>query len=121
LPFARAFRNPALTRSTIKIRTNSATAPSTVKSSCHAIRPPGFQKFKLKMPVLAAKVGLSARALIEKYLVPLLSATTTKFCQYQGKFTDSRTVADNQAQLVTLDIAFRLHRAYAHNESPTGD
>jgi integrase len=30
-PFARAFRRPARTRSTIKLRSNSATAPNTVK------------------------------------------------------------------------------------------
>jgi hypothetical protein len=31
-PFARALRNPALTRSTIKLRSSSATAPRTVKT-----------------------------------------------------------------------------------------
>jgi hypothetical protein len=37
LPFARAFRNPARTRSAIKLRSSSATAPRTVKT----IRPAG--------------------------------------------------------------------------------
>jgi hypothetical protein len=31
-PFARAFRNPARTRSTVKLRSSSATAPKTVKT-----------------------------------------------------------------------------------------
>ena len=32
LPFARAFRRPARTRSTIRLRSSSATAPKTVKT-----------------------------------------------------------------------------------------
>ena len=36
LPLARAFRSPAFTRSTIRLRSSSATAPKTVKTSLPA-------------------------------------------------------------------------------------
>lgn len=72
-----------------------------------------------KMPELFEEAGLTPRVLIQKYLVPLLDATTTKFCQYKGRFTDSVIVADNHTRLLALDMAFRLIGAYATSESVT--
>jgi hypothetical protein len=51
------------------------------------------------MPELLDDVGLTERALIEKHLVPLLSARTTRFFQHGGKVTGKRIVADNDARL----------------------
>ncbi len=59
LPFARALRIPALTRSTIKLRSSSATAPRTIKT----IFPVG---------VLVSKVGLLQSPAVEVIAVPLL-------------------------------------------------
>ena len=69
------------------------------------------------MPELMDEVGLTAQVLIEKYLVPLFDATTTKFCTYKGKIGDSVTVPDNHTQLRALDIALRLHGAYTSKKS----
>ena len=63
------------------------------------------------------EAGLTAQVLIEKYLVPLFEATTTKFCTYKGKISDSVTVPDNHTQLRALDIALRLHGAYTSKKS----
>jgi hypothetical protein len=39
----------------------------------------------LKSPELMARLELTPQVLIEKHLVPLLSATKTKVFQYKGK------------------------------------
>jgi hypothetical protein len=77
-----------------------------------------FETLRLRMPELMDEAGLTAQVLIEKYLVPLLSATTTKFCQYKGKFTDSITVPDNRTRLMAPDMVFKVGGAYTSNESP---
>ena len=61
--------------------------------------------------------GLSERALIQKHLVPLLDATTTKFCTYKGKISDWVTVPDHHTQLCAIDIALRLHGAFSPRKS----
>ena len=65
------------------------------------------------------EAGLTPRVLIEKYLVPLLSATTAKLFQYKGKITDCVVVPDNHTRLLGLDMVFRLTGAYATRESTT--
>ena len=65
------------------------------------------------MPELLDRLGLSDAALIEKHLKPLLSARTTKFFQRGGKVTAMRLVADNDARLKALDMAFKLRGSFA--------
>ena len=70
-----------------------------------------LEALRSKMLELMDEAGLTHQVLIEKYLVPLFDATTTKFCTYKGKISDSVIVPDNHAQLRALDIALRLHGA----------
>jgi len=44
-----------------------------------------LQTIRLKSPELMARLELTPQVLIEKHLVPLLSATKTKVFQYKGK------------------------------------
>jgi len=74
-----------------------------------------------KMPDIMDRHGLSLEVLIEKHLIPLLNAQITKFATKAGKFTDWVDVPDNSTQLKALDIAFRLHGAYATNEEARKD
>jgi hypothetical protein len=76
-----------------------------------------LQTIRLKGPELMARLELTPSVLIEKYLVPLLSATKTKFFQYKGKIIESRAVPDHHTRLMALDMAFRLMGAYASYES----
>jgi hypothetical protein len=71
-----------------------------------------LQNLKLRMPELLDRLELSDVALIEKHLKPLLSAKTIKFFQHEGKITGSRIVADNDARLRALDMAFKLKGSY---------
>jgi hypothetical protein len=87
----------------------------------------GHQALKaicLSMPEVLDEIGLTERALIEKHLVPLLFATTTRFFQYGGKVTGKRIVADNDARLRALDMALRLRGTFAAADlklaEPTG-
>jgi hypothetical protein len=58
-----------------------------------------LKAIRLRMPELMDEAGLTERALIEKYLVPLLSAKDTKYFQRRGKVTDKRTAPDNDIRL----------------------
>jgi hypothetical protein len=62
-------------------------------------------------------LGLSLEVLIEKHLVPQLSATTTKHFQYKGKVTQVFKIPDNAARLRALDMAFLLLGAYPSADS----
>ena len=76
-----------------------------------------LQTIRLKCPELMARLELTPSVLIEKYLVPLLSATKTKFFQYKGKVIESRAFPDHHTRLLALDMVFRLMGAYAPNQS----
>ena len=78
-----------------------------------------LEVLRSKMPELMGEMGLTAQMLIEKYLVPLLSATTAKLFQYKGKITDCVIVPDNHTRLLALDMVFRLTGAYATRASTT--
>jgi len=69
-----------------------------------------------KVPDILDQLGLSVEALVQNSLIPLLNATTVKFAQKEGEFTDYVEVEDNTTRLNALDIAFRLHGAYASKE-----
>jgi hypothetical protein len=62
-----------------------------------------LKAIRMSMPELMDEAGLTAEVLIEKYLVPLFDATTTKFCTYKSKISDSVSVPDNHTQLRALD------------------
>jgi len=66
-----------------------------------------------KVPELMDELGLTDRALIQKDLVPLLKAKITKYFAHEGKVISWRNVADNNARLNALDMAFRLRGSYA--------
>jgi terminase small subunit-like protein len=80
-----------------------------------------LQAIRLKMPELMDDIGLTERALIEKHLVPLLSATTTKYFQHHGRVNQKRQVADNDARLRALDVALRLRGSYAPKGSEAAE
>jgi len=64
-----------------------------------------LKAIRLRMPELMDDLGLTERTLLEKHLVPLLSANITKYFQHQGKVTDKRTVPDNDTRLRALETA----------------
>src|SRR5215471_5096166 len=75
----------------------------------------GYQALKTvqsKMPELMVEAGLTPKVIIEKYLVPLLSATSRKCLQHKGKFIYSRSFPDWRTRAIALDIVFRLWGAY---------
>src|SRR6266851_328808 len=78
-----------------------------------------LKAIRLNMTELLDEIGLTERALIEKHLVPLLSATTTKVFQHKGEVSETRKVSDNDARLKALDLAFRLRGSYAAKEQET--
>jgi hypothetical protein len=75
-----------------------------------------LKAIRLRAPELMDDLGLSLEALIEKHLVPLLSATTTKHFQYKGKVKQARKSPDNAARLRALDMAFLLLGAYPRTD-----
>lgn len=72
-----------------------------------------LKAIRLRMPELMDDLGLTERALIEKHLVPLLSAESTKYFQNKGKVSDKRSVPDNDTRLKALEMSFKLRGAYA--------
>jgi len=71
-------------------------------------------------------VGLTARLLIEKHLIPLLEATETKFFPWRKttkrgtqQIIDRREVKALAIQLAALDMAFRLRGDYAPKQIDT--
>src|SRR5262249_11820938 len=82
-----------------------------------------LKAIRLRMPELMDEIGLSKRALIEKYLTPLLNAKDTKFFQHNGKVTDQRKVPALSVRADALDMAFRLRGSYTPSrleEPPIG-
>ena len=74
-----------------------------------------YQAFKgivRKFPDLMDELGISVSALIQKHLLPLLNATTVRFAQNEGEFTDYVELEDNRTRLEALDMALRMHCAY---------
>jgi hypothetical protein len=59
------------------------------------------------------QAGMTDSFLAQNCLRPLLDATQTKLAQHEGKFTDAREVADNDARIRTLDMVWRLKGKYA--------
>jgi hypothetical protein len=66
-----------------------------------------------RTPDLMDKHGLTTDSLIENELIPLLHATQIKVFQHHGKVKSAVEVADNVTRKDALDMAFRLHGAYA--------
>jgi hypothetical protein len=83
-----------------------------------------LKAIRLRMHELMDGLGLTGGVLIEKHLVPLLWAKTTKFFQYQGKVRDQRIVAENRARPEALDMVFKLKGSCAAGKpnlaAPTG-
>ena len=83
-----------------------------------------LKAIRLRMPELLDDLGSTESALIEKYLVPLLSSKTTRYFRRVGRVGQKREVADNNARLKALDMALWLRGAYAPTDlklaEPTG-
>jgi phage terminase small subunit len=82
-------------------------------------RQSGFQALeviKSKMPDIMEKKGLTGEALIDKYLLPALSAEETEFAKFEGKITDQQNVVAWGPRLTALDMAFNLRGDYAAKE-----
>jgi len=69
-------------------------------------------EINLKVPALMKRLGLTNEVLIEKYLVPLLSANTTICIREKGK-ARRVSILDYGTRQRALDMAFRLSGAYA--------
>ncbi len=74
-----------------------------------------------RMPELFDELGLTDRAIIEKYVVPLLEAAETNFFPFRRKrkdgrmeqMIDTREVPAWGVRLSALDLAFKLKGSYA--------
>jgi hypothetical protein len=66
----------------------------------------------LRMGKLMDSLGFTERALFEKCVVPLLSATTTKHFKAGGCVRQERDVVNTQARLKALEMAFKLRGLY---------
>jgi hypothetical protein len=66
----------------------------------------------LKVSRLMDRLGLTKKVLIERYLIPLLSAKTTIRIREKGT-TRRVSVRDNGTRQRALDMAFKLSGAYA--------
>jgi phage terminase small subunit len=76
----------------------------------------GFQALKYieaKMPELMDRQGLTASALINKYLLPALEAEETEFAKFEGKISDKCNVIAWGPRLTALDMALKLRGSYA--------
>jgi hypothetical protein len=71
-----------------------------------------FNAILLKAPEAMGECGLHMKAVIQKHLVPLLHATTTKLAQHEGQFTDYVELEDNRIRLGATRIAFELLGAF---------
>jgi hypothetical protein len=59
------------------------------------------------------ELGLTERVLIEKHLVPPLSATIAKFFQHEERMKQKGEIADNDARPKALAMAFKLRGSYS--------
>jgi|SRR5215469_7989972 len=66
----------------------------------------------IKVPKLMDGVGLTKGVLIQRYLIPLLSAKTTIHVRENGTFRRV-SIRDNSTRQRALDMAFKLVGAYA--------
>ena len=66
----------------------------------------------LKAPTLMNRLGLTNEVLIEKYLIPLLSANMT-ICIREKRKTRRVRILDYGTRQRALDMAFKLSGAYA--------
>lgn len=115
-------RQHALIKARVSGKTLKEAAIAAGYSPKHAASS-AFQALKQlngRVPELMDELGLSERALIEKYLKPLLSAKITKHFQHNGKVKDARHYADNDTRRQSLDMAFRLRGSYAKPDDTTG-
>ena len=80
----------------------------TKKSTTRQVSP----EQNLKASTLMNDLGLTNKVLIEKYLIPLLSANTTIHVREKGK-TRRVSILDGATRQRALDMAFKLSGAYA--------
>jgi hypothetical protein len=78
-----------------------------------------LKAIRLSMPELLEEAGLTSRVLIEKYLVPMLSATTKKCLHHKGRFVYSRALPDYRTRVMALDMVFNLMGAYETSKPVT--
>ena len=79
-------------------------ATSSARQALASLRP--------KVQEMMDNAGLSVPVLIQKHLIPKLSAKTTKLATEDGNFTDFVELEDHATQLQALDMSFKLHGAY---------
>jgi hypothetical protein len=65
------------------------------------------------MPEVMERHGLTNDVLIDKYLLPALSAEETEFAKFEGKITDSVSVVAWGPRLTAFDLACKLKGSYA--------
>ena len=75
-----------------------------------------LQQMRGRISSIMDELGLTERALIEKYLKPLLVAKQTKYFQHNGHVRSRRIIADNETRRQSLDMAFRLRGSYASRD-----
>ena len=79
-----------------------------------------LQGIKLKVPEMMDNAGISVAVLIQKHLVPKLTAKETKFFHHQGKII-TRQVDALGTQMQALDTSFKLHGAYAAKDGDNAE
>lgn len=72
-----------------------------------------LEGIRAKMPEVLDRHGLTDDVLIDKYLLPLLSAKITKHFAHQGRVVHKRDYSDNDTRRQTLDMTFKLKGSYA--------
>lgn len=108
-------------------------------TSKHA-RQAGFQaleQIKMRMPEILDQHGLTDNVLIDKYLLPLMNANSTRFFAFRKEVErkkkgqkepvietvqviEKRDVIDWNAREAGLEMAFRLKGSYAAENDPKG-
>jgi hypothetical protein len=76
-------------------------SPKNAKQSAHQ----ALESIRKKMPDLMDELGLTDRALIDKYLLPALEATETKFFANKGIVLDQKDVVAWGPRLEALKLA----------------
>jgi len=84
-----------------------------------------FKSIRKKMPDLMDEVGLTDRALIEKYLLPALTANETKFFHNKGVVMEEREVIAWGPRIQALQLAGHWrgfgHEGDGSDTGSTGD
>jgi hypothetical protein len=78
---------------------------------------PSLKSTLLELRRIMRERGWDEREIVEKYLIPRLSATKTIVAQRKGKVTDVLEVPDYAASLRAVEMCLQLHGAFPSTDS----